>query len=128
MLIENLDHCFERLNKLRDAGFGISIDDFGTGYSSLAYLTRLPIDELKIDRSFVSGSQHSPVILNTIVAMARALDLLVVAEGVETEEQRRSLAESGCNLLQGYLMAKPMPVDEFESGFLWLLEKNRRNV
>ena len=128
MLIENLDHCFERLNELRGAGFGISIDDFGTGYSSLTYLTRLPIDELKIDRSFVSGSQHSPVILNTIVAMARALDLLVVAEGVETDEQRRSLAESGCDLLQGYLMAKPMPVDEFESGFLWLLDKNRRKA
>jgi len=128
MLIENLDHCIERLNELRDAGFGISIDDFGTGYSSLAYLTRLPIDELKIDRSFVSGSQHSIVILNTIIAMARALDLLVVAEGVETEEQRRSLAASGCDLLQGYLLAKPMPVGEFESDFLWLAEKNRRKA
>jgi len=128
MLIENLDHCFERLKELRDAGFGVSIDDFGTGYSSLAYLTRLPIDELKIDRSFVSGSQHSPVILKTIVAMARALDLLVVAEGVETEEQRRSLAESGCDFLQGYLLAKPMPVDEFESNFLWLSEKKRRKA
>ena len=123
MLIENLDHCFERLNELRDAGFGISIDDFGTGYSSLAYLSRLPIDELKIDRSFVSGSQHSSVILNGIVAMARALDLLVVAEGVETEEQRLSLAANGCNLLQGYLLAKPMPVSEFESDFLWFSEK-----
>ena len=125
MLIENLDHCFERLTQLRDTGFGISIDDFGTGYSSLAYLSRLPIDELKIDRSFVSGSQHSPVILNTIVAMGRALKLMVVAEGVETEEQRCSLAESGCDLLQGFLMAKPMSVADFESEFLWVPEKVR---
>lgn len=119
MLMENLDQCLERLNQLRDAGFSISMDDFGTGYSSLAYLTQLPIDELKIDRSFVSGEQSSEVVLDTIVAMGRALDMLVVAEGVETEQQRAMLIASGCDLLQGFLMAKPMPVDEFESKYLW---------
>ena len=117
MLIENLDHCIERITELRSAGFKISIDDFGTGYSSLAYLTRLPIDELKIDRSFVSGSQRSPVVLNTIIAMGRALNLRVVAEGVETEEQRDNLIDSGCDLLQGYLLGMPMPVEEFEGLF-----------
>ena len=117
MLMENLDNCIARLTELRNAGFKISIDDFGTGYSSLAYLTRLPIDELKIDRSFVSGSQHSTVVLNTIIAMGRALGLLVVAEGVETEQQRTELVNSGCDLLQGYLLGKPMPVAEFEKNF-----------
>ena len=117
MLIENLDHCIERITELRSAGFKISIDDFGTGYSSLAYLTRLPIDELKIDRSFVSGSERSPVVLNTIIAMGRALNLRVVAEGVETEEQRDNLIDSGCDLLQGYFLGMPMPVEEFENLF-----------
>lgn len=117
MLIENLDHCVERLTELRSAGFSISIDDFGTGYSSLAYLTRLPIDELKIDRSFVSGAQRSVVVLNTIIAMGRALNLRVVAEGVETEEQRDNLIDSGCNILQGYLLGMPMPVEKFEKLF-----------
>ena len=117
MLIENLDHCIERITELRSAGFKISIDDFGTGYSSLAYLTRLPIDELKIDRSFVSGSERSPVVLNTIIAMGRALNLRVVAEGVETEEQRDNLIVSGFDLLQGYFLGMPMPVEEFENLF-----------
>lgn len=128
MLMENLDHCIERITKLRNAGFKISIDDFGTGYSSLAYLTRLPIDELKIDRSFVSGSQRSTVVLNTIIAMGRALNLRVVAEGVETEEQREQLIDSGCDLLQGYLLGKPMPVDEFESRFLWVNARTLKNA
>lgn len=120
MLMENLDQCLERLNQLREAGFSISMDDFGTGYSSLAYLTQLPIDELKIDRSFVSGEQSSEVVLDTIVAMGRALEMLVVAEGVETEQQRKMLIASGCDLLQGFLLAKPMPVAEFESRYIWI--------
>lgn len=117
MLMHNLDESIDRLNRLRDEGFKISIDDFGTGYSSLAYLTRLPIDELKIDRSFVSGSQRSSVVLSTIVAMGHALKIDVVAEGVETDEQRKELDECGCDLLQGYLLGKPMPMDEFEVQF-----------
>ncbi len=116
-LMQDLDQSFEQLTLLRDAGFRISIDDFGTGYSSLSYLTRLPIDELKIDRSFVSGAQHSSIVLNTIIAMARALELEVVAEGVETELQRDQLRAAGCDLLQGFLLGKPMPVAEFEATF-----------
>ncbi len=116
-VMQDLDQSFEQLTRLRDAGFRISIDDFGTGYSSLSYLTRLPIDELKIDRSFVSGAQHSSIVLNTIIAMARALELEVVAEGVETEMQRDQLRAAGCDLLQGFLLGKPMPVAEFEATF-----------
>ncbi len=128
VLMENLENCIDRLKELRDAGFKISIDDFGTGYSSLAYLTRLPIDELKIDRTFVSGSQHSKVILNTVIAMGRALNLLVVAEGVETEQQRIELVDSGCDLLQGYLLGKPEPADEFEKKFFWLRSQVLENA
>jgi diguanylate cyclase (GGDEF)-like protein len=117
LLMHNLDDSHHRLTMLRNEGFRISIDDFGTGYSSLSYLTRLPIDELKIDRSFVSGSQHSSIVLSTIIAMGRALNIHVVAEGVETEAQRIELVESGCDLLQGYLLGRPVSVFEFESQF-----------
>lgn len=117
ILMHNLDESFTRLSRLRDEGFHVSIDDFGTGYSSLAYLTRLPIDEFKIDRSFVSGSQHSSVVLSTIVAMGRALNIHVVAEGVETDAQRKELADCGCDLLQGYLLGRPVSVAEFELHF-----------
>ena len=116
-LMQNLDQSFERLTLLRNAGFKISIDDFGTGYSSLAYLTRLPIDELKIDRSFVSGTQHSGIVLTTIIAMARALGIAVVAEGIETEAQCDELVKADCDRLQGYLLGKPMPTAEFEYHF-----------
>ena len=116
-LMQDLDQSFEQLTALRDYGFRISIDDFGTGYSSLSYLTRLPIDELKIDRSFVSGAQRSTIVLSTIIAMARALQLDVVAEGVETETQRDQLQAAGCDQLQGFLLGKPMAVTEFEAEF-----------
>ena len=116
-LMHDLDQSFEQLTALRDFGFRISIDDFGTGYSSLSYLTRLPIDELKIDRSFVSGAQHSTIVLSTIIALARALGLDVVAEGVETEIQRDQLQAAGCDQLQGYLLGMPMPVSEFEARY-----------
>ena len=116
-LMHDLDQSFEQLTALRDFGFRISIDDFGTGYSSLSYLTRLPIDELKIDRSFVSGAQHSTIVLSTIIALARALKLDVVAEGVETESQRDQLQAAGCDQLQGFLLGEPMPVAEFEARF-----------
>jgi EAL domain-containing protein (putative c-di-GMP-specific phosphodiesterase class I) len=95
-----------------------AIDDFGTGYSSLAYLTQLPLNRLKIDRSFVMhlGQRHSDgVVVQTILGMARNLDLEVVAEGVETEAQRDFLALHGCDLYQGYLLGKPMPGEELEA-------------
>jgi diguanylate cyclase (GGDEF)-like protein len=124
ILMQNLDESFERLSLLRDEGFKISIDDFGTGYSSLSYLTRLPIDELKIDRSFVSGSQYSSVVLSTIVAMGRALNIHVVAEGVENESQRKKLTDCGCDLLQGYLLGKPTSVSDFEARFKYSASNN----
>lgn len=124
ILMQNLDDSFERLSRLRGEGFKISIDDFGTGYSSLSYLTRLPIDELKIDRSFVSGSQHSSIVLSTIVAMGRALNIHVVAEGVESEAQRKELADCGCDLLQGYLLGKPTSVTDFEALFEFSAKDN----
>ncbi len=128
LLMENLDQCIERLTELRKAGFKISIDDFGTGYSSLAYLVRLPIDELKIDRSFISGPRPSTVILNTIIAMGRALNLQVVAEGVETEEQRSQLIDSGCDFLQGYLLGKPKPAKDFTDEFIWVSDRICENA
>jgi EAL domain-containing protein (putative c-di-GMP-specific phosphodiesterase class I) len=87
-----------------------SVDDFGTGYSSLAYLTRLPLHQLKIDQSFVRNlgvKQTDDVIVQTIIGMARNLDLDVIAEGVETAEQRNTLARYGCHYFQGYLLGGP---------------------
>ncbi|WP_413206583.1 EAL domain-containing protein [Rhodospirillum sp. A1_3_36] len=104
------------LTRLRIKGCGVSIDDFGTGYSSLAELHRLPFSELKIDRSFVMGihqDRDSRVIVDAIIKMAHALDLKVVAEGVETEEHLRILGELGCDIAQGYLFSRPVPLDKF---------------
>ena len=88
----------------------IALDDFGTGYSSLSYLERFPIDELKLDREFIArldGDDEEPVLVGAILAMAHALGLLVVAEGIETEEQARVLRELGCERAQGYALARP---------------------
>ena len=118
VLIDKLDQNFALLEQLQKVGIAVSIDDFGTGYSSLAYLTRLPVNTLKIDQSFVSGSQRSDAILNMIIAMAKALRLKIVAEGVETEAQRNWLVAEGCDMLQGYLISKPIPAEAFEEKFL----------
>ncbi len=116
-LMHDLEQTRDRLTLLRKAGLKISIDDFGTGYSSLSYLARLPIDELKIDRSFVSGARRSNIILSAIVAMADALGIDVVGEGAETEAQCERLEQSGCDALQGVVLGEPMPVDQFERRF-----------
>jgi len=100
------------LHDLKDLGLGISIDDFGTGFSSLSYLRRFPIDELKIDRSFVNdiaSSSDDRAIAQTIIAMAQTLGLSVVAEGIETREQFDTLRDLGCHIGQGYLFARPLP-------------------
>jgi diguanylate cyclase (GGDEF)-like protein len=104
------------LQQLHEMGVEISIDDFGTGYSSLLYLKRLPANELKIDRGFVCDLAHDTedaAIIAAIVALGRTLNLRIVAEGVETAEQRDFLSRLGCNSLQGFLFGKPMPADQF---------------
>ena len=117
LLIENIDSTVERMNALANLGIGFSIDDFGTGYSSLAYLKRLPLDELKIDKGFIEdmpGDASDTAIVEMILSMARHLGLRVVAEGVETREQADFLAAHGCDAIQGHWFARPVPVD------LWL--------
>jgi diguanylate cyclase (GGDEF)-like protein/PAS domain S-box-containing protein len=116
LLIENLDDTIARMNELAAMGIRFSIDDFGTGYSSLAYLKRLPLYELKIDRSFVLDTPEdssATAIVDMIVSMAQHLGLRVVAEGVETREQADFLVASGCDAMQGYLFARPMPLQEW---------------
>ena len=95
-------------------GFKLAIDDFGTGYSSLNYLRRFPIDTLKIDRTFVSdiGTESGNAIVNAIISMAQALGLDLVAEGVESADQAAYLRERGCFSLQGFIVSKPVPIEE----------------
>ena len=105
------------LHRLKDMGFKLSIDDFGTGYSSLSYLNRFPIDELKIDQSFIRGiltESSNLAIVKAIIAMAQSLSLHVVAEGVETEEQLTTLQDLNCPEYQGFLFSKPVPTKEFQ--------------
>jgi EAL domain-containing protein (putative c-di-GMP-specific phosphodiesterase class I) len=105
------------LGELRRFGVRIAIDDFGTGYSSLAYLRSLPLDTLKIDRSFVhdvTTNEDSAAIASAIIAMSKSLRLHVVAEGVETEEQFQFLAAHQCGEAQGFLISRPLPVEDFD--------------
>jgi diguanylate cyclase (GGDEF)-like protein len=117
LCVDNVDEVVEKMYALRAKGIGFSLDDFGTGYSSLAYLKRMPLDQLKIDRSFVRDVLIDPndaAIAKTIVALASTLGLGVIAEGVETAEQREFLARSGCHAFQGFLFSRPLPVASFE--------------
>lgn len=114
------------IKELRDMGIRISIDDFGTGYSSLAYLRQLPLDTLKIDRSFVKDSSENPddaVIVRTIIAMAHSLNLTVIAEGVETEGQYSFLRGLNCDEIQGYLFSRPLSAEEFTRSTFWQVGK-----
>ena len=119
-LMKDLQDVIPALHKLNQFGVEISIDDFGTGYSSLAYLTTLPISELKIDRSFVRDlgvTPQSSAIVTAIIALSRSLGLRVIAEGVEDLRQMQVLNQLGCHIMQGFLFSKPLPADQLE---LWL--------
>jgi diguanylate cyclase (GGDEF)-like protein len=120
-IMTNLDSALRTLNAFQDLGVSISVDDFGTGFSSLGYLKRLPIDVLKIDRSFVHDTSRDPddaALVMAIITLAHNLRLKVVAEGVETEEQLRFLHLLKCDEIQGYLFSKPLVVDDFTRLFL----------
>jgi EAL domain-containing protein (putative c-di-GMP-specific phosphodiesterase class I) len=118
MLLENLEETVAVMKTLKSHGLQFSLDDFGTGYSSLAYLKCLPLDQLKIDRTFVRdilANAANGALAQAIISLAGALGLLVIAEGVETNEQKDLLAQFGCNCFQGYLFSKPVPAAEFET-------------
>jgi diguanylate cyclase (GGDEF)-like protein/PAS domain S-box-containing protein len=117
MLVDDIEGVIAKMTRLRSYGIGFSLDDFGTGYSSLSYLKRLPLDQLKIDRSFVKDiltDASSGAIAETIISLGRAMGMPVIAEGVETEAQRVFLARLGCHAFQGYLVSPPIPLDDFE--------------
>lgn len=118
LLLDNVDDTIAKMTALREHGIGFSLDDFGTGYSSLSYLKRLPLDQLKIDQSFVSSvlvDANDAAIAKMIVTLGKSLGLNLIAEGVETEEQRIFLDDCGCHAYQGYLFGSPMPAKCFEN-------------
>ena len=121
LIMEDVDYSIATLRAIRAMGVSIAIDDFGTGFSSLSYLSKLPLDTLKIDRTFVSDLTEAPEGLaqvSTIINLAHSLNLKVVAEGVETAEQARLLKMLGCNEMQGFYLSKPLPGNLFESRYL----------
>ncbi len=116
LLLENIEDTIATMSALNKIGIQFSLDDFGTGYSSLQYLKRLPLMQLKIDQSFVRdivADSSDRAIVRTIIAMAKSLELNVIAEGVETKEQRQLLLNKGCEHFQGYLFSKPVPISQF---------------
>ncbi len=117
IVMQDIDAAIDILSRLKEMGITLSIDDFGTGYSSLAYLKRFPVDELKVDRSFVNGlgtDTRDSTIVNTIIAMAHSMDLKVVAEGVETASQLALLRERNCEEVQGFYFSRPLAAELFE--------------
>jgi EAL domain-containing protein (putative c-di-GMP-specific phosphodiesterase class I) len=118
LVLDNVADTIEKMHQLKAIGVSFSMDDFGTGYSSLAYLTQLPLDQLKIDRSFVLNlpdNINDGIIAKTIISMGRSLALDVIAEGVETEGQYEFLERFGCHGYQGYLYSRAVPLDGFEA-------------
>ena len=127
-LMENVAQILPRVTAIRELGVGFAIDDFGTGYSSLNYLNRLPLDKLKIDRSFVQQMDSDPTnlaITRAIIGLGHTLGLIVVAEGVETEEQAATLLKAGCDEFQGYLYASSMSA---EALLAWLDHRATQSV
>ena len=126
LLMENQAEVASALDKARQQGLSVSIDDFGTGYCSFSYLKNFSIDYLKIDKTFVqnmSTSTKDVALCEAIIMMANKLNIEVIAEGVETEQQKQLLKQAGCHLGQGYLLARPLSKDDFEQ----LLIKNISN-
>ncbi len=118
LLVGNMEEIIKKMFSLKGQGIDFSLDDFGTGYSSLAYLSRLPLNQLKIDKSFIDDALTNPgdaAIARTIIDLAHSLGLGVIAEGVETDAQRAFLAGAGCHAYQGYFFGRPLPVDGFEA-------------
>ena len=135
ILMRDVESGIPLLQTLRDRGYGLSLDDFGTGYSSLSYLKRLPLDELKVDRAFVTDAAsggRDGALAATIIALGRELGLHVVAEGVETREQSAFLLRRGCNVQQGYLFSRPVAAAAFErllqAGFIRVLDLTESGV
>ena len=118
MLAEDVEDLIAKMTALKARGIGFSLDDFGTGFSSLNYLRRLPLDQLKIDQSFVRNmlqSTSDAAIAQTVITLGRSLGLTVIAEGVETPEQRQALADIGCNTYQGYLFSRPLTLEALDA-------------
>jgi EAL domain-containing protein (putative c-di-GMP-specific phosphodiesterase class I) len=116
LLVHDLEDIVSKMDALKQLGVGFSLDDFGTGYSSLSYLKRLPLDQLKIDQSFVRDiltDANDGAIARTVISLGQSLNFAVIAEGVETAGQRDFLVDNGCNLFQGYLFSKPLPAQGF---------------
>ena len=118
LFADDAEDVIGKMNSLKAHGVSFSLDDFGTGYSSLAYLKRLPLDQLKIDQSFVRDiltDSNDASIAKMIIALAETMGLSVIAEGVELEAQKQFLAHIGCNAYQGYLFSRPLPIEAFEN-------------
>ncbi|HUQ29819.1 MAG TPA: EAL domain-containing protein [Usitatibacter sp.] len=118
VMMEDIEACIAMLWKLRGMGIGVAVDDFGTGFSSLSYVARLPATTIKVDKSFVddmAASAGRRAVVSTVISLAHALDMNVVAEGVETEPQAAILRELGCDEMQGFLHSRPMPIEEIEA-------------
>ena len=117
-IMNNPEESIKVLNQIKDIGVELAVDDFGTGYSSLAYLKKLPIDKLKIDRAFIKDlpdDDEDAGITRAVIALAKSLNLKLIAEGVETQEQKDFIVDNGCHNIQGYFYSKPIPADEMRA-------------
>ena len=117
LMLDDIEATIDKMLQLKQLGVSFSMDDFGTGHSSLSNLKRLPLEQIKIDRSFVRDLTIDPddaIIIKAIINLSISLNLNVIAEGVETEAQCQFLYENGCNQYQGYLFSRPLPIEKFE--------------